>query len=87
MATPSRRSPGYAQEPDDHRMSEPLDLDGDGVDDTVIAQDAVGADNVIGGGEFPDPDAPPSPPAPGSTRGKEPRRRQGPRPARQDPRQ
>jgi hypothetical protein len=66
MATPSEREVGYQQEPDDHRMSEPLDLDGDGQDETVIAQDAVGKDNVLGGGEFPDPDAPPTPPAPGS---------------------
>lgn len=66
MATPSERDVGYQQEPDDHRMSEPLDLDGDGDDETVIAQDAVGKDNVLGGGEFPDPDTPPSEAAPGS---------------------
>ena len=39
MTTPTPREPGYQQEPDDHRMSEPLDLDGDGEDDTVIAQE------------------------------------------------
>jgi hypothetical protein len=66
MATPSEREPGYQQEPDDHRSSEPLDLDADGDDETVIDQDAVGADNVLGGGEFPDRDTPPRPPAPGS---------------------
>ena len=66
MATPSEREVGYQQEPDDHRMTEPLDTDGDGEDDTIIAQDAVGADNVVGGGEYPDPDTPPQPPAPGS---------------------
>jgi hypothetical protein len=66
MATPTPRDVNYQQEPDDHRMSEPLDLDGDGVDDTIIAQDAVGKGNVLGGGEFPDPDTPARPPAPGS---------------------
>jgi hypothetical protein len=66
VPTPSEREVGYQQEPDDHRMSEPLDTDGDGEDDTVIAQEPVGAENVIGGGEFPDPDTPPRPPAPGS---------------------
>lgn len=65
MATPSERTVGYQQEPDDHRMSEPLDMDGDGEDETVIAQDAVGEENVLGGGEYPDKDTPPSGPAPG----------------------
>jgi len=32
----------------------------------VIQQQNVGPDNELGGGEFPDPDAPPRPPAPGS---------------------
>lgn len=66
MATPSEREVGYQQEPDDHRTSEPLDLDADGDAEAVISQDAAGADNVIGGGEFPDPDTPPRPPAPGA---------------------
>jgi hypothetical protein len=66
MATPSKREVGYQQEPDDHRMSEPLDLDADGEAEAVIAQDAVGAANVLGGGEFPDPETPPQPPAPGA---------------------
>lgn len=66
MATPSDREVGYQQEPDDHRMSEPLDVDEDGVAETIIAQDAVGAENVLGGGEFPDPDAPAQAPAPGA---------------------
>ena len=66
MATPSEREVGYQQEPDDHVMSEPLDLDGDGEDDTIIAQMPVGEERVLGGGEFPDPDTPPQPPAPGS---------------------
>jgi hypothetical protein len=66
VATPSEREVGYQQEPDDHAMTEPLDLDGDGEDETVITQQPVGAERVLGGGEFPDPDAPPTPPAPGS---------------------
>ena len=66
MATPSERKVGYEQEPDDHRMSEPLDMDADGTAETVIAQDAAGADNVRGGGEFPDKDRPPEAPAPGA---------------------
>jgi hypothetical protein len=47
-------------------MSEPLDMDADGEAETVIAQDAAGADVVRGGGEFPDRDRPPEPPAPGA---------------------
>jgi hypothetical protein len=41
----------------------PLDLD-EG-DDVVIQQQAAGAEQVLGSGEFPDPDAPPQDPAPG----------------------
>jgi hypothetical protein len=66
VATPTERTIGYEQEPDDHRVSEPLDMDEDGVAETTIAQDAVGAENVLGGGEFPDPDTPPQAPAPGA---------------------
>jgi hypothetical protein len=32
----------------------------------VVEQQAVGRQRVVGGGEFPDPDAPPQAPAPGS---------------------
>jgi hypothetical protein len=35
----------------------------------VVEQEAVGADNVKGGGEWPDPDAPAEAPAPGSDPG------------------
>ena len=42
--TPSEREVGYQQEPDDHRESVPLDMDEDGVAETVIAQDAAGAE-------------------------------------------
>jgi hypothetical protein len=33
----------------------------------VIRQQAVGKDNEVGGGEWPDPDTPPRAPAPGSS--------------------
>jgi hypothetical protein len=66
MATPSEREVGYQQEPDDHRKSEPLDMDADGVAETVIGQEPAGAENVRGGGEFPDKHRPPEPPAPGA---------------------
>jgi len=62
MATPSEREVGYEQEPDDHAATEPVGEDGD----EVIRQQAVGRDRVLGGGEFPDTDTPPSPPAPGA---------------------
>jgi hypothetical protein len=47
-------------------MSEPLDMDGDGDAETVIAQDAAGVEAVRGGGEFPDKRRRPEPPAPGA---------------------
>ena len=36
-----------------------------GEDDEVVAQQNVGVDNMAGGGEWPDPDTPPSASAPG----------------------
>jgi hypothetical protein len=39
MTKPSQREVGPIQEPDDHRMSADLDMDEDGVAETVIAQD------------------------------------------------
>jgi hypothetical protein len=54
----------YRAEPDDHQCTEPLE-DEDGRT-YRICQEAVGAERVIGGGEFPDPSTPPRPPAPGS---------------------
>jgi hypothetical protein len=54
----------YRAEPDDHQCTEPLE-DEDG-HTYRICQEAVGADRVIGGGEYPDPSTPPRPPAPGS---------------------
>ncbi|MDQ3756801.1 MAG: hypothetical protein M3394_03010 [Actinomycetota bacterium] len=47
------------QQPPEPR-SEPL-----GDDDEVIEQENVGRDNMQGGGEWPDPDTPPSESAPG----------------------
>lgn len=52
------------QEPvDESTRSEPLDLD-EGPD-VVIAQQNTGPGNELGGGEFPDPDTPPTDAAPG----------------------
>lgn len=45
-------------EEDKHTRSEPLDLD-EG-EDVVIEQQNVGRPNTDGGGEWPDPDTPPS---------------------------
>ncbi len=42
-----------------HTKSEPLDLNED-EEDEVIEQQNVGRQVVSGGGEWPDPDAPPS---------------------------
>ena len=44
---------------DKHTRSEPLDL-GEDEEDVVIEQQNVGRPNVAGGGEWPDPDEPPS---------------------------
>lgn len=58
-----------ASSSDDREISEetvPLDLDGDAVDETVIRQDVVGEETVIGQGEYPDPDTPPTGPSPGT---------------------
>ena len=51
----------------DERTHDPetVRLDLDEGDDVVISQMPVGADQVLGSGEFPDPDAPPQDPAPG----------------------
>lgn len=56
----------HQAEPDDHVCTEPLE-DEDG-DTYRICQEAVGADRVVGGGEFPDPSTPAQAPAPGSAR-------------------
>jgi hypothetical protein len=52
------------QDEDTSVESVPLDLD-EG-EDEVIGQEPVGRENVRGGGEWPDPDTPPSDAAPGS---------------------
>jgi len=59
----------YRAEPDDHQCTEPLE-DEDGRT-YRICQEPVGAEQVIGGGEFPDPSTPPQPPAPGSAEAKD----------------
>jgi hypothetical protein len=48
---------------DEAVCSEPLERE-DGTTE-VICQEAVGADAIEGGGEYPDPDRPPESPAPG----------------------
>jgi hypothetical protein len=60
---PTPQNP-YQAEPDDHVYTEPLE-DEDG-NEYRIGQQAVGAERVIGGGEFPDPNTPARSPAPGS---------------------
>jgi hypothetical protein len=57
----------YQAEPDDHQCTVPLE-DEDG-DTYRICQEPVGAERVVGGGEFPDPATPARPPAPGSVAG------------------
>jgi hypothetical protein len=59
------KSTGDKSTGDKSTRSEPLDL-GEDEDDVVIEQQNVGRRNVAGGGEWPDPDAPPSDAAPGS---------------------
>jgi hypothetical protein len=54
----------YQAEPDDHQCTEVLE-DEDG-DEYVVCQEPVGEERVMGGGEFPDPDAPTQAPAPGA---------------------
>ena len=56
--------PDQPQDEDKSVETVPLDLD-EG-EDVVIQQENVGEDNMRGGGEWPDPDAPPSDAAPGS---------------------
>jgi hypothetical protein len=57
----------YQAEPDDHQCTVPLE-DEDGRT-YRICQEPVGAERVVGGGEFPDPATPARPPAPGSVAG------------------
>jgi hypothetical protein len=62
---PTEKDP-YQAEPDENLCTEPLE-DEDGRT-YRICQEAVGADRVVGGGEFPDPSTRPRAPAPGSVR-------------------
>jgi hypothetical protein len=54
------------QSEDEDKSVETVPLDLDEGDDVVIRQENVGEDNMRGGGEWPDPDTPPSDAAPGS---------------------
>ena len=54
------------QPQDEDKSVETVPLDLDEGDDVVIKQENVGEDNMRGGGEWPDPNAPPSDAAPGS---------------------
>lgn len=58
-------SGGDTSDGDASTTSVPLDL-GEEDDDVVIEQQSVGAEEVEGGGEWPDPATPPSDAAPGS---------------------
>ncbi len=51
---------------DEDKAVETTPLDLDEGDDVVLQQENVGKDNMRGGGEWPDPDTPPSDAAPGS---------------------
>ena len=58
---------GVRDQPEDEdKAVESVPLDLDEGDDVVIEQENVGRDNMRGGGEWPDPDTPPSDAAPGS---------------------
>ena len=54
------------QPQDEDKSVESVPLDLDEGDDVVLKQENVGEDNMLGGGEWPDPDTPPSDAAPGS---------------------
>jgi hypothetical protein len=54
------------QPQDEDKSVETVPLDLDEGEDVVIRQENVGEDNMRGGGEWPDPDTPPTDAAPGS---------------------
>jgi hypothetical protein len=54
------------QPQDEDKSVESVPLDLDEGEDVVIKQENVGPGNERGGGEWPDPDTPPSDAAPGS---------------------
>ena len=58
----------HDQPEDEDKAVESVPLDLDEGEDEVIDQEPVGRENVRGGGEWPDPDTPPSDAAPGSLR-------------------
>jgi hypothetical protein len=53
-------------ETSDDKRTHSVPLDTEDADDVVIEQQNVGPGVEDGGGEFPDPDAPPQEPAPGA---------------------
>ncbi len=64
-AVPGDRAQPSNQPVEEMVVSEPLDLSDDDADE-VVEQQNVGPGNRRGGGEWPDPGAPPSDAAPGS---------------------
>jgi len=64
MATQQKPGDPYIAEDDDHLCTDVLDTE-DGKE--VICQEPVGEDVAVGGGEYPDRDAPPQSPAPGAS--------------------
>jgi hypothetical protein len=58
--------PTGTQDPSLEREPCTTPLEDEDGNETVICQEAVGAEEVVGGGEFPDPDTPPQAPAPGA---------------------
>ncbi|MDP9420672.1 MAG: hypothetical protein M3P53_11085 [Actinomycetota bacterium] len=70
-ARPHDAVPGDEPQPsnrpiDEIGVSEPLDLSDESDEDEVVEQQNVGSQQSLGGGEWPDPDAPPSDAAAGS---------------------
>jgi hypothetical protein len=66
VRAPGQRGRVRDQPEDENKSVESVPLDLDEGDDVVITQENVGEDNMRGGGEWPDPNTPPSDAAPGS---------------------
>jgi hypothetical protein len=66
VRTPGHRGRVRDQPEDEDKSVETVPLDLDEGEDVVITQENVGEDNMRGGGEWPDPNTPPSDAAPGS---------------------
>jgi hypothetical protein len=65
MSDHDNQTPGDGGPDERTHDPETVPLDIDEGDDVVLAQGPGGAGEVLGGGEFPDPDTPPQDPAPG----------------------